>query len=94
MRRRPVVGASESPIERACRVVSVLEGVVVRGEGIEDVQSHFQHAGDAGAEITTEPTDMMFGERQYSVRDPWGQVWTFQRIDCGVAPEEWGGIAR
>jgi uncharacterized glyoxalase superfamily protein PhnB len=65
--------------------------VIVR---VEDVQSHFEHAREAGAEITAEPTVMVFGERQYHARDPWGHGWTFSESIADVAPEEWGGVPR
>ncbi len=36
------------------------------------------------------PTDMPFGERQYTVEDPWGHRWTFSQSIADVAPEVWG----
>jgi uncharacterized glyoxalase superfamily protein PhnB len=38
-----------------------------------------------------EPTDMPFGERQYTAEDPAGHQWTFSETLTDMAPEEWGG---
>jgi uncharacterized glyoxalase superfamily protein PhnB len=38
-----------------------------------------------------EPTDMPFGERQYSAEDLAGHQWTFSETLTDMAPEEWGG---
>jgi uncharacterized glyoxalase superfamily protein PhnB len=57
---------------------------------VEDVDGHFEHARERGARILKEPADMPFGERQYSVEDPWGNRWTFAQSIADVAPEAWG----
>jgi uncharacterized glyoxalase superfamily protein PhnB len=44
---------------------------------VDDVDAHFQHARDAGAEIVDEPTDQEYGDRHYHARDPEGHVWYF-----------------
>jgi uncharacterized glyoxalase superfamily protein PhnB len=36
------------------------------------------------------PTDMPFGERQYTVEDLGGHRWTVSQSIADVAPEEWG----
>ena len=36
--------------------------------------------------------DHAYGERQYSVRDLGGHLWTFTESVADVAPESWGGI--
>jgi uncharacterized glyoxalase superfamily protein PhnB len=64
------------------------DSVTVR---VEDARSHFEHAWNAGAIITSEPTDMEFGERQYNAVDPWGHHWTFSESLADKAPEDWGG---
>jgi uncharacterized glyoxalase superfamily protein PhnB len=58
---------------------------------IEDVDSHFAHARSKGARIVTEPTDLPFGERQYTADDPAGHQWTFSQTLEDVHPETWGG---
>ena len=57
---------------------------------IEDVDRHFEHARQCGARILKAPADMPFGERQYTVEDPWGHRWTFSQSIADVAPEAWG----
>jgi uncharacterized glyoxalase superfamily protein PhnB len=58
---------------------------------VEDARAHFEQAHAVGAVITSEPADMVFGERQYSAVDPWGHHWTFTESIVDKAPEEWGG---
>jgi uncharacterized glyoxalase superfamily protein PhnB len=58
---------------------------------VADVASHFQRAQAHGARILQAPTDFPYGERQYSVEDPGGHIWTFSQTIADVAPEEWGG---
>jgi uncharacterized glyoxalase superfamily protein PhnB len=49
-------------------------GLVVH---VADVDAHFTHAKAGGAEITREPSDQEYGQREYSVRDPEGHPWYF-----------------
>ncbi len=44
---------------------------------IEEVDAHFAGAVTAGAEIVRRPKDMPYGSREYSVRDPEGNLWHF-----------------
>lgn len=57
---------------------------------VENVDAHFEHAQRCGARILKPPTDMPFGERQYTVEDPWGHRWTFSQSIADVALEAWG----
>ena len=57
---------------------------------VGDVDGHFEHARKFGASIVQPPTDMPFGVRQYTARDPAGHWWTFSENIADVAPEEWG----
>jgi uncharacterized glyoxalase superfamily protein PhnB len=68
---------------------SVTQSVMVR---VEDVDAHYLIAVAAGAQVTSEPTDYPYGERQYSVRDPSGHLWTFTESVADIAPETWGGV--
>jgi uncharacterized glyoxalase superfamily protein PhnB len=72
---------------RPPRPGEVCQYVVVH---VEDVDRHFEHARQCGARILKAPTDMPFGERQYTVEDPWGHRWTFSQSIADVAPEAWG----
>lgn len=71
------------------RDAGVAQSTMVR---VQDVDAHFRRARAAGAQITDEPTDRRYGERQYSARDPAGHLWTFTEAIADVAPEEWGGV--
>jgi uncharacterized glyoxalase superfamily protein PhnB len=57
---------------------------------VENVDQHFEHASQRSALILKPPTDMPFGERQYTVEDPEGHRWTFSQSVADVAPEQWG----
>ena len=57
---------------------------------VEDVDTHFEHVRQRGARILKSPTDMPFGERQYTVEDVGGHRWTFSQSIADVAPEAWG----
>ena len=57
---------------------------------IEDVDNHFERARKCGASVVQPPTDMPFGVRQYTVRDPAGHWWTFSQNIADVSPEDWG----
>jgi uncharacterized glyoxalase superfamily protein PhnB len=69
----------------------VTHSVLVR---VEDAGKHCEQARAHGAKILDEPTDHMYGERQYSAEDPWGHQWTFSQTLTDVDPAEWGGILR
>jgi uncharacterized glyoxalase superfamily protein PhnB len=57
------------------------ESVDMAGAGIvihvADVDKHFARARDAGAQISYEPTDQPYGQREYEARDPEGHRWWF-----------------
>jgi len=44
---------------------------------VSDVDEHAARAAAAGAEVTMPPTDMPYGSREYSARDPEGNHWHF-----------------
>jgi uncharacterized glyoxalase superfamily protein PhnB len=58
---------------------------------VDDVDAHYERAQARGAHILQAPIDFPYGERQYSVEDPGGHVWTFSQTIADIAPEEWGG---
>jgi uncharacterized glyoxalase superfamily protein PhnB len=61
---------------------------------VEDADAHHDRAVDAGARITSPPTDYPYGERQYSAEDPGGHLWTFSQSIADVDPADWGGELR
>jgi uncharacterized glyoxalase superfamily protein PhnB len=44
---------------------------------VEDPDAHYAQAKAAGAEIVRELTDQDYGSRDYSARDPEGNLWSF-----------------
>src|ERR1700758_3991046 len=60
---------------------------------IEDALGHCERARQAGARILTEPTDHMYGERQYNAEDFCGHRWDFTETISNVEPESWGGTS-
>jgi uncharacterized glyoxalase superfamily protein PhnB len=58
---------------------------------VDDARSHCERARSAGARVTDELTDHVYGERQYTAADPWGHWWTFSETLDDVEPESWGG---
>ena len=73
---------------RPPRPGEVTHAVVVR---VDDASAHCQRARAFGARILSEPTDLEFGERQYTVEDLAGHQWTFSQTLADVAPESWAG---
>ena len=57
---------------------------------IEDVLGHCERSRQAGAKILTEPTDHMYGERQYDAEDFRGYRWDFTETIADVDPESFG----
>ena len=60
---------------------------------VDDADGHCEIARRNGARILMEPTDFMYGERQYHAVDPAGHHWTFTQTLTDIAPEEWGGVS-
>jgi len=58
---------------------------------IEDVDQHFEQAVKFGAKVISPPTDYPYGERQYSVEDIGGHIWTFTQSIADVDLSEWSG---
>ena len=58
---------------------------------VEDVDAQFARARDAGAVVVRPPTTYPYGERQCTVADPGGHVWTLSQSVADVDPADWGG---
>jgi uncharacterized glyoxalase superfamily protein PhnB len=83
-----VIAADVQNERQPPRPGEVTQSVVVR---VDDVDAHCERARQHGAQITMEPRDFEYGERQYSAVDLAGHHWTFSQTLADVAPEEWGG---
>lgn len=46
---------------------------------VDDVDAHYRHAVEHGAEIVYEPTDQPYGYREYGARDAEGGLWSFMK---------------
>jgi uncharacterized glyoxalase superfamily protein PhnB len=44
---------------------------------VDDPDALFERARDAGAEVVLAPTDQDYGSRDFVVRDPEGNLWSF-----------------
>ena len=55
---------------------------------VEDVDSHFARAEQAGAEVVETPGDTFYGHRRYTVEDPEGHQWAFAQHIRDVSAEE------
>jgi uncharacterized glyoxalase superfamily protein PhnB len=60
---------------------------------VENAHAHHEHARQHGARILRPPADYVYGERQYTVEDLGGHVWTFSESIADAAPEDWGGTS-
>ena len=58
---------------------------------VNDIDRHFEQAIRSGAIVHAPPTTHPFGERQYTVEDFAGHMWTFSESISDVDPQEWGG---
>jgi uncharacterized glyoxalase superfamily protein PhnB len=58
---------------------------------VTNVDAHYLQSKQAGAQIFGEPTTFPYGERQYTVADLDGHVWTFSQSVADVDPMSWGG---
>jgi uncharacterized glyoxalase superfamily protein PhnB len=57
---------------------------------VDDPDAHHDRAKAAGAEIIRELEDQDYGSRDYSARDPEGNIWSFGTYDPATAPVEEG----
>ena len=55
---------------------------------VDDIDSVYKQAIDAGASSLMEPDDMFWGDRFGSVQDPYGHSWTIATHVEDVSPEE------
>jgi uncharacterized glyoxalase superfamily protein PhnB len=53
---------------------------------VDDVDAHYARAVAAGVEILAEPTEMEYGEREYTALDLDGHRWTFAQHIADVDP--------
>lgn len=76
-------------VEKGASVYGTKSAVMVR---VEDAHAHCEHARKHGATILQEPTDHMYGERQYVAECSGGHRWNFSQSIADVNPADWGGV--
>jgi len=55
---------------------------------VDNVDEHFRHTKEAGAANVTEPMDMFWGDRMYTVKDLEGHQWSFAQHVKDIGPED------
>jgi len=58
---------------------------------LEDVAAVATQAKSMGATLLDEVRDWEYGERQVSMRDPFGHVWVLTQTLADIDPASWGG---
>ena len=61
------------------------------GVRVNDVNRHYERVKEQGAKIVRPPENFPYGERQYTVKDFAGYMWTFSQSIADVDPRDWGG---
>ena len=61
---------------------------------VDDVDAVHARAVAHGAEVREAPTDHAYGERQCTLVDLGGHIWTFSESIADVDPADWGGALR
>jgi uncharacterized glyoxalase superfamily protein PhnB len=56
---------------------------------VEDVDQTAARVEALGGCIASAPATHKYGERQCSVRDPWGMAWLLSETVADVSPEDW-----
>ena len=59
---------------------------------VPDVDTAFERAREAGAEVLEDLRTWEYGERSGVVEDPAGHRWELTQSVRDVEPEEWGGV--
>jgi uncharacterized glyoxalase superfamily protein PhnB len=57
---------------------------------VEDADAHYARAREAGAEILRAIEDQDYGSRDYSARDPEGNIWSFGTYQPALEPDAGG----
>jgi uncharacterized glyoxalase superfamily protein PhnB len=61
---------------------------------VDDVDAVFARAKAHGVRVVREPADYPYGERQCTLADIGGHVWTFSQTIADVDSADWGGELR
>jgi uncharacterized glyoxalase superfamily protein PhnB len=82
------VGAGAVVVAHGNPAQSSANSIMVR---VANADEHFVRSTANGASVLSPPNSYTYGERQYSVRDLAGHMWTFSQTEADVDPASWGG---
>lgn len=85
----PAIAVSKSSNSEKEALITPGFSMMVR---VDNVDAHYEYAKLSGARIINPPTDYPYGERQYSVEDIGGYLWTFSQTIADTDPDAWGGM--
>lgn len=68
---------------------AITHSVMIR---VDDIDAHYANALKYNPTVLHEPRDFFYGERQYSVKDIGGHLWTFSQSIKDTWPEDWGAV--
>lgn len=80
-----VMLGSQGPKDAANPMGGVVAGNYVI---VDDIEAHYERAKAAGAEIVVELHNTDYGAREYAVRDPEGNLWSFGTYDPWAVENE------
>ena len=69
-----LMGCPESQYRNPKHLGQATQNLYIR---VDDIDSHFERAVQAGAVVLERPTDQPYGDRRYGVEDPEGHRWYF-----------------
>ncbi|MDQ2713229.1 MAG: VOC family protein [Acidobacteriota bacterium] len=59
---------------------------------VEDLETHFARAREAGVTLEENLHETVYGEFQYAARDLDGHHWLFSRHARDLSPDQWGAV--
>jgi uncharacterized glyoxalase superfamily protein PhnB len=72
-----MLGSVRPPVDGEYSAIAPPPGTGSTYGVVEDADAHCERARAAGAEIVFDVHDTDYGSREYTARDPEGNVWTF-----------------
>jgi PhnB protein len=88
------IGDSPVMLADECPDMHFVSPVTLGGAGVsiclyvQDADALFQQAVDAGAEVVRPVEDQFYGDRNGTLKDPYGHVWTVATHQEDMSPEE------
>ncbi|WP_377159288.1 VOC family protein [Roseateles sp. UC29_93] len=82
------IGAGAMVVAQGDAPAEPVFSIMVR---VASADRHAARAAAEGAKVLSQPHSFPYGERQYTVSDLAGYVWTFSQSERDVHPGDWGG---